>query len=72
MFIDTATFKHLAKFYMGELPADGIRFAISLFGNGKFSTSYKAQLIMKILYLDNLLEDEYITGKGWNAIQSKL
>ena len=72
MFIDKEIIMQLTKYYAGELPAEGVRFAISLLRNGKFSVGYKAQIIMKVLYLDNLLEDECITGKGWHAIQSGL
>lgn len=69
MFIDTKTIQYLARYYAGELPADGVRFTLSLFHHGKFSTAYKARCILKILYLDNLLNPEDITGAGWNAIR---
>jgi hypothetical protein len=72
MLIDTATIKTLAKYYGGELPADGIRFTMSLLRKGKFSAEYKAHCIMKILYLDNLLKRESITSEGWNAIHDGL
>ena len=72
MFIDTATIKYLASYYIGELPADGLRFTLSLFRYGKFSAKYKARCIMKILYLDNMLEQENITSDGWNAIEYRL
>lgn len=70
MFIDTATIKYLAKYYGGELPAEGIRFTMSLLRKGKYSSEQKARYIMKILYLDDLLKHENITGDGWNAICS--
>jgi hypothetical protein len=68
MTIDAATIKYLAKYYGGELPADGISFTMSLLCKGKFSAEYKAKCIMKILYLDNLLKRENITSEGWNVI----
>jgi hypothetical protein len=72
MLIDKATIKYLAKYYCGELPADGISFTMSLLRKGKFTAEYNARCIMKILYLDNLLNRENITSEGWSAIQYKL
>lgn len=68
MLIDKATIKYLANYYCGELPADGIRFTMSLLRKGKYNAEYKARCILKILYLDNLLNRENITSDGWNAI----
>jgi hypothetical protein len=42
---------------------------MSLFSRGKFSSDHKARCIMKILYLDDSLNNEYITTKGWEAIR---
>jgi len=72
MFIDTAIIKYLAEYYGGELPAEGIRFTMSLLRKGKFSAEHKAKYIIKILYLDNLLKREKITSEGWNVIESSL
>lgn len=72
MFIDTAIINYLAEYYGGELPAEGIRFTMSLLRKGKFSAEHKAKYIIKILYLDNLLKREKITSEGWNVIESSL
>ena len=68
---DTKTIKQLNKYYIGSLPADGIRFTRSLFSKGKFAPDYKARCIMKILYLEDTLDCKYITSDGWNAIYSR-
>lgn len=68
MLTDTATTKYLENYYGGELPINGIKFTMSLLSRGKFSSEYKARCIMKILYLDDSLENEYITAEGWKAI----
>ena len=72
MLTDAATIKFLAKYYAAELPADGIKFTISLLSRGKFSSEYKAGCILNILYLDDLLKREHITAEGWNTIHCGL
>lgn len=72
MLTDTATIKYLDKFYGGELPANGLKFTMSLLGRGNFSPEYKATCIIKILYLDDSLNNEYITTEGWKAIRGSL
>ena len=72
MLTDAATIKYLDNYYSGELPADGIKFTMSLLSKGVFSARYKAQCVMKILYLEDSLKHEYITSKGWNVIHCAL
>lgn len=72
MLTDIATIKYLNKCYGGELPDSGVKFLMSLFSRGEFSTEYKARCIMKILYLDDSLDNEYITTEGWEAIRGCL
>jgi len=72
MLTDTATTKYLNKYYRDELPTNGLRFTLSLLSRGCFSSEYKALCIIKILYLDDSLKNEYITTEGWKAIRSSL